>query len=98
MCRRPGPSGHATKEYRQTFLVPLYALQVASIMGAGFSVGLLAAVHPMASSCAHLEADLQALAAARFLRPDDAAPGAWAWCQVLPGTPRAFDLSHTLKT
>ena len=69
-------------------------LQVASIMGAGFCVDLLAAVYPMACSSAQLEADLQALAAARFLRPDDAAPGAWAWCQVrasshanIPGSP-----------
>ena len=51
-------------------------------MGANFSVGLLEAVHPMGSSALQLEADLQALAAARFLRPDDAAPGAWAWCQA----------------
>ena len=51
-------------------------------MGAGFSVGLLVAVHPMGCSSAQLGADLQALAAARFLRPDDAAPGAWAWCQA----------------
>ena len=55
-------------------------------MGSGFSLALLAAVHPMGSSANELESDLRALAAARFVRPDDAAPGAWVWCQVRPVT------------
>ena len=53
-------------------------------MGSGFSTYLLAAVHPMLCSGEELESDLQALAAARFLHPDEAAPDAWAWCQVRP--------------
>ena len=62
-----------------SFTVPW---QVASVMGTSFTAALLAVVHPIAREPADLADDLGALAAARFVRPDDGAADAWSWCQV----------------
>ena len=51
-------------------------------MGTSFTAALLAVVHPMAREPADLADDLGALAAARFVSPDDGAADAWSWCQV----------------